>query len=122
MVGLFDLAVFFITLRNLRAHRTDPYQTLTLFVTLSSILFAGYSYLLFLATGEHVLLGRGFLFFTVNSAIAFTLQLYHNRQYLVSTVRLGTLITLLLFLFIPFPIAAYSKEAYNTIHLAQAPA
>lgn len=114
LVGLFDLGVFFTNLRNLRANRSDPHQILKLFFTLSSILFAGYSYLLFLGTGEHVLLGRGLLFFIVNSLIAFTLQLYHHRQHLISNVKLGALFALILVLFITFPVAAYSKEAYNT--------
>jgi hypothetical protein len=114
LVGLFDLTVFLSNLRNLRANRSDPHQILKLLFTLSSILFAGYSYLLFLGTGEHVLLGRGLLFFIVNSAIAFTLQLYQHRQHLISHMKLGALFALILVLFITFPVAAYSKEAYNT--------
>lgn len=114
LVGIFDLAVFLINLRNLRAAHPGRHCILKLFLTLSSILFAGYSYVLFLGTGEHVLLGRGLLFFIVNSSIAFTLQLYSNHQNLVPPVKLGALFALILFLCFTFPIAAYSKEAYNT--------
>jgi hypothetical protein len=114
LVGIFDLAVFLVNLRNLRSGKTDRYLILKLFFTLSSILFAGYSYLLFLGTGEHVLLGRGLLFFIVNSSIAFTLQLYQNHSNLLTHIKLGALFALILVLFITFPVAAYSKEAYNT--------
>lgn len=114
LVGLFDLAVFLTNLYQLRTGRPDRNCILKLFFTFSSILFAGYSYLLFLGTGEHVLLGRGLLFFIINSSIAFTLQLYTDHQQVLTPIKLGALFGLILFLFITFPVASYSKEAYNT--------
>jgi hypothetical protein len=114
IVGLFDLIVFLSNLRQLRRPTQDRYLLLKLFFSLSSILFAGYAYLLFLGTGEHVLLGRGLLFFIINSAIAFTLQLVHNPPTLIAPSRLILVGGLILLLFTTFPVAAYSKEAYNT--------
>lgn len=112
--AIFDLTVFLFNVRKLRSDTQDSHVILQLFFSFSSILFAVFGYLLFLGTGEHVLLGRGLLFFILNSAIAFTIQHYQNTPTNFQKVKLFLIFTLILFLCITFPLNSYSKEAYNT--------
>lgn len=111
--GIIDLTVFLLNFRKLRSDKKDPYLVLKLFFSFSSLIFAVYSYILFLGTGEHVLLGRGLLFFILNSSIAFTIQIYQNNQKLLKKTKILVIFTMIIFLFITFPVLSYSKEAYN---------
>jgi hypothetical protein len=112
--GIFDLAVFLLNFLKLRSEKKDRDVVLQLFFSFSSLVFAVYAYLLFLGTGEHVLLGRGLLFFILNSSIAFTIQIYQNNYKILKKLKTSMIFMLIVLLFVTFPINSYSKEAYNT--------
>jgi hypothetical protein len=114
---VFALAFIFLNLRQLLVSRKADYTTLlgVLFV-LSALAYAAYSYVLFLASGVHFLLGRGLLFFAFAGGIcaAMVLRSLSEKRKLVA--RIGGLITVstVVFLLVSFPIISYNKEAYNT--------
>ena len=112
--GILDLIVFLFSLLKFRSNTEDPHLILSLFFSSSGLVFAVYGFSLYLGTGEHVLLGRGLLFFIFSSSITLTLQLFQQNQKRLKPLKQLALFTLLTFLFITFPVNSYSKEAYNT--------
>jgi len=87
------------------------YKQITL--AFSSIIYAGFGYLLFLATGQHCLLGRGLFFFILLGSMS--ISMYLDRQNRTSkTFKDVITIIFVLYLLFSFPVISYSKEAYNT--------
>jgi hypothetical protein len=83
------------------------------FVAFSSILYAGFGYMLFLATDQRFLLGRGLLFYIIMASIYISSHLVRqNQKY--GIFKGFVVVSLILFLFVSFPLISYSKEAYNT--------
>jgi hypothetical protein len=80
---------------------------------LAAILYAVMGFMLFLASGERFLLGRGLLFFIFMGSLAVAtyfvgISRFGNR--VKNLVALGIIV----FLACTFPLVSYSKEAYNT--------
>jgi hypothetical protein len=81
----------------------------------SAILYAGFSYMLFFASGEHTLLGRGLIFFAFTAATCMaTYFIVQNQRKVKLQAKWFAAMALIFLLFISFPIVSYSKEAYNT--------
>lgn len=83
------------------------------FVAFSSLLYAGFGYMLFLATDQRFLLGRGLLFYILMASIYISSHLVRQNQK-GRVLKEFVVVSLVLFLFVSFPIVSYSKEAYNT--------
>jgi len=87
----------------------------------SSLVYAAYAYLLFMAGGTHHLLGRGLIFFTLAGSVCAAILLLGRLS--KSRFWIGfkgfVLVSLVVFLFASFPIISYNKEAYNTFTPSQ---
>ena len=88
------------------------YKQIT-FVAFSSLIYAAFGYMLFLATDQRFLLGRGLIFYIPMSSIYISKHLVRQNQR-GRNFKEFVIVSLILFLFISFPIISYSKEAYNT--------
>ena len=73
------------------------------------------SYLLFSASGERFLLGRGLIFLVIMSSICIgTYITYPKLSTRKTNIMQAASVALLLALVCSYPVVAYSKEAYNT--------
>lgn len=110
-------SLFFLlySLRNLLVDKIDNFTGLELLFSSLSLIYAAYSYFLFLGSGEHVLLGRGLIFFTLISSIPLSRYLLKiSKKMFFQFAKYLIIVCLLFGLFFTFPIVSYSKEAYNT--------
>jgi hypothetical protein len=82
-------------------------------LSLAAIINAVLGFFLFLSSGERFLLGRGLLYFLFFGSIVFATY-FINKGQLSKKIKNIVAFSLVIFLFISFPIAAYSKEAYNS--------
>lgn len=83
------------------------------FVAFSSLIYAAFGYMLFLATDQRFLLGRGLLFYIFMASIYISKHLVRQNQR-GKDFKEFVVVSMVLFLLISFPIVSYSKEAYNT--------
>jgi len=113
----FDLSTTMLRRRNTVRSRNDKTMNQAGFkrvvLAASPIAYAGFSYMLFLATGDHHLLGRGLFYMVLLASMCISMYLVGRDQKSAGLKRLGAA-ALILFLFLSFPLISYSKEAYNT--------
>ncbi len=109
------LLVDFIRVRSSRSDSSEDSREIYRRIALatSSICYAGFGYLLFLASSQRFLLGRGLLFFILMGSMCMSAYLA-VRNLARRTLREGLAILFVSFLLVSFPIISYSKEAYNT--------
>lgn len=81
-------------------------------LSVAAVVYALMGFLLFLASGERFLLGRGLLFFLFMGFMVITAYLFAWK--VPYKIKMGIAWTLILFLLVSFPVISYSKEAYNT--------
>jgi hypothetical protein len=79
----------------------------------SSIIYAGFAYMLFLVTSQRFLLGRGLVFFILTGSMSISMYLDQRKRMGKAFKELIAIIFILCLLF-SFPVISYSKEAYNT--------
>jgi len=83
------------------------------FVAFSSLIYAAFGYMLFLATDQRFLLGRGLIFYIFMASIYISKHLVRRNQ-IGRDFKEFVVVSVVLFLLFSFPIISYSKEAYNT--------
>lgn len=116
-VGKSALGNLFHRKATTKGQKTRPiidYEIVIL--ALSSIGYAAFSYVLFLATRQRYMLGRGLIFFILFASICISKYIIRQNNVHKRIRNLGNLIIVILFVFllVSFPIVSYSKEAYNT--------
>lgn len=82
-------------------------------LAIASIAYAAFGYLLFLATSQRFLLGRGLIFYILMGSMCISISLVQQNQK-SRFFKESLAVILISFLVLSFPIISYSKEAYNT--------
>ena len=104
------------TLGNIRAFFGKGFDVLAskrFSLLFAAVIYAAMGFLLFLASGERFLLGRGLLYFIfMGSMVLATYVVMNGSMFKRSRVLIA--FGLIIFLVCTFPIISYSKEAYNT--------
>lgn len=92
---------------------TDYESYKRIMLAFASIFYAILGYMLFLASGERFLLGRGLIFYILTGSMCISMYLVRQTQK-GKTFKDSLTLGLIFFLLFSFPIISYSKEAYNT--------
>ncbi len=104
------LIMFFLSLKTLRNARGYHLVSLRLELALTALISAALSYLLFSASGERFLLGRGLIIFLLMGSVCVATYIQQDKSKKSKVIALA----FILFLTYSFPVISYSKEAYNT--------
>ena len=119
--AIFSLFFVLRSFKNILQKSTSTFTLLEFFFSSLALIYAAYSYLLYLGSGEHVILGRGLIFFVLMASLPISMFLLNkSNNFRVKQMKLLFSVLLLTGLFFSFPIVSYSKEAYNTYTPSQA--